>query len=208
MVIKKASFIISNSDYSKCPTDGRPEYAFIGRSNVGKSSLINMLTNTPGLAKTSGKPGKTQLINHFLINDSWYLVDLPGYGYARSSKGARSQWQKMTADYMLRRQQLSNVFVLVDSRIPPKDIDLQFLSFLGENGIPLCVVFTKIDKEKQREVMRNVSAFKKAMLEEWEELPPIILTSSLTKYGRETLLDYIEKSNELYAQGQQTTTEP
>lgn len=208
MVIKKASFIISNSDYSKCPTDGRPEYAFIGRSNVGKSSLINMLTNTPGLAKTSGKPGKTQLINHFLINDSWYLVDLPGYGYARSSKGARSQWQKMTADYMLRRQQLSNVFVLVDSRIPPKDIDLQFLSFLGKNGIPLCVVFTKIDKEKQREVMRNVSAFKKAMLEEWEELPPIILTSSLTKYGRETLLDYIEKSNELYAQGQQTTTEP
>ncbi len=195
MQIKSAVFTISSPSYTKCPKDGRPEYAFIGRSNVGKSSLINMLTGVKGLAKTSGRPGKTQLINHFLINNEWYLVDLPGYGYARTSKSSRDKWDKMMRDYFLNREELVNVYVLVDSRVEPQRLDLEFISFLGANGIPLTIVFTKTDKEKQREVMANIRSFKKALSEQWEELPPMLLTSSLTNYGRDALLDQIEQIN-------------
>jgi GTP-binding protein len=200
MNIKSAEFCVSSPNYRKCPDDGRPEYAFIGRSNVGKSSLINMLTGVKGLAKTSGRPGKTQLINHFLINKEWYLVDLPGYGYARTSKSSREKWSTMMRDYFLHREALTNVFVLIDSRIPPQRIDLEFISFLGTNGIPLAIVFTKTDKEKQREVMSNIKAMKKALSELWEELPPMFLTSSLTGYGREALLDSIESINQTLIQ--------
>lgn len=196
MEIKSASFLVSNSDYRKCPSDDRLEYAFIGRSNVGKSSLINMLTGVKNLAKTSGRPGKTQLINHFLINQQWYLVDLPGYGYARTSRNNRSLWQKMTSDYMLKREQLTNVFVLIDSRIPPQKIDLAFIQFLGENGVPLTIIFTKTDKENQREVMKNLSAFKQALSASWDELPDIILTSAVSGYGRDKVLDYIDNINQ------------
>ena len=196
MNIKSATFVVSNTDYRKCPQTGLPEYAFIGRSNVGKSSLINMLTRQKDLAKTSGRPGKTQLINHFIINEEWYLVDLPGYGYARISKTARDKWQKMISDYFVTREQLINTFVLIDSRIPPQKIDLEFISFLGRNGVPLSIIFTKIDKEKQREVMANVKAFKLALSEEWEELPQMFLTSSVTGYGRDQVLDYIDAINQ------------
>lgn len=195
MIIKSATFVISNSDYRKCPSDGLPEYAFIGRSNVGKSSLINMLTGVKGLAKTSSRPGKTQLINHFLINKQWYLVDLPGYGYAQTSKSSRQHWQKMTEQYMLHREALTNVYVLVDSRIEPRPIDLEFINFLGANGIPLSIVFTKTDGEKQREVSANINRFKSALLQQWEELPDILLTSSSTGYGRDALLNHIESIN-------------
>lgn len=196
MNIKSATFVVSNTNYRKCPDSNLPEYAFIGRSNVGKSSLINMLTRQKDLAKTSGRPGKTQLINHFLINGEWHLVDLPGYGYARTSKTAREKWQKMIADYFLHREQLTNTFVLVDSRIPPQRIDVEFISFLGQNGVPLTIVFTKIDKQKQREVAANVSLFKKALADEWEELPDMILTSSVSGYGREAVLNYIDQINQ------------
>lgn len=195
MQIKSAVFTVSSPSYTKCPNDGRPEYAFIGRSNVGKSSLINMLTGVKGLAKTSGRPGKTQLINHFLINGEWYLVDLPGYGYAKTSKSSREKWDKMMRDYFLHREPLVNVYVLVDSRVEPQRLDLEFISFLGMNGIPLTIVFTKTDKEKQREVMANIKAFKKALSEQWDELPPMLLTSSQTGYGRDALLDQIEEIN-------------
>ncbi len=195
MEIKKATFVVSNSDYRKCPDTGLPEYAFIGRSNVGKSSLINMLTNVKGLAKTSVKPGKTQLINHFLINNEWYLVDLPGYGYARTSKTSRERWQKMIVDYMLKREQLVNVFVLVDSRIPPQNIDVEFINFLGQNGVPLSIVFTKIDKQKQREVAATVNQYHHFLAEIWEELPEMFMTSSVTRYGRDVLLDRIAEIN-------------
>ncbi len=192
MTIKSAVFSISSPSHAKCPTDGRPEFAFIGRSNVGKSSLINMLTGVKGLAKTSGRPGKTQLINHFLINNQWYLVDLPGYGYARTSKTSRDAWSNMIRQYFLQRRQLTNTYVLIDSRIPPQRIDLEFIHFLGTNGIPLSIVYTKTDKEKQREVMGNIRLMKQELLKEWEELPPMLLTSSLTGYGREALLDHID----------------
>ena len=195
MIIKTATFVISNSDYRKCPEDKLPEYAFIGRSNVGKSSLINMLTRQKALAKTSGRPGKTQLINHFLINKEWFLVDLPGYGYAKISKGARERWQKMISNYMLHREQLTQVFVLIDSRIAPQRIDLDFINFLGENGIPVAIIFTKTDKESQRIVAGNVNAFKEALHEVWEELPDMFLTSSLNGRGRDQVLDYIEQIN-------------
>lgn len=195
MEIKKAVFVVSNSDYRKCPSPDLPEYAFIGRSNVGKSSLINMLTHNKSLAKTSVRPGKTQLINHFLINDSWYLVDLPGYGYARVSKTSRVAWQKMIEDYFLHRENLTNTFVLVDSRIPPQTIDLEFVNFLGQNGVPLAIIFTKTDKLKQSEIAQNVNAFKKALAEQWEELPPIFLTSSVTCQGKSHILDYISNIN-------------
>ena len=195
MQIKSAVFTVSSPSYTKCPNDGRPEYAFIGRSNVGKSSLINILTGVKGLAKTSGRPGKTQLINHFLINGEWYLVDLPGYGYAKTSKSSREKWDKMMRDYFLHREPLANVYVLVDSRVEPQRLDLEFISFLGMNGIPLTIVFTKTDKEKQREVMANIKTFKKALSEQWDELPPMLLTSSLTGYGRDALLNQIEQIN-------------
>ena len=196
MKISSATFSISSPNYRKCPQDGRPEYAFIGRSNVGKSSLINMLTGVKGLTKTSGRPGKTQLINHFLINNEWYLVDLPGYGYARTSKSSREAWGTMIRDYFLHREQLTNTYVLVDSRLTPQRIDLEFIAFLGQNGVPLTIVFTKTDKEKQREVMGNIKAMKQALGELWEELPPMLLTSSATGYGRDALLDQIETINQ------------
>lgn len=195
MEIKSATFVVSNSDYRKCPSDSRPEYAFIGRSNVGKSSLINMLTNNKSLAKTSVRPGKTQLINHFLINKEWYLVDLPGYGYAKIAKTARAEWLKMIKDYFTNREQLVSTFVLIDSRIPPQKIDLDFISFLGRNGVPLSIVFTKVDKQNQRETALNVNAFKKTLAEEWEELPPIFITSSVSGTGRSKILNYIEETN-------------
>ena len=197
MKISSATCCVSRPNYKKCPDDGRPEYAFIGRSNVGKSSLINMLTGVKGLAKTSGRPGKTQLINHFLINNEWYLVDLPGYGYARTSRTSRNEWSTMMWDYFLHREALTNVYVLIDSRIPPQRIDLEFISFLGTNGVPLSIVFTKTDKEKQREVMANVKAMKQALSELWDELPPMFLTSSLTGYGRDALLENIETINQM-----------
>ena len=201
MDIKKATFVVSNSDYRKCPDSGLPEYAFIGRSNVGKTSLINMLTNVKGLAKTSVKPGKTQLINHFLINNEWYLVDLPGYGYARTSKTSRERWQKMIVDYILKRERLANVFVLVDSRIPPQNIDLEFINFLGQNGVPLSIVFTKIDKQKQSEVAATVNNYRSVLSETWEESPEMFMTSSVTRYGRERLLNRIDEINQLLKNG-------
>lgn len=197
MEVKKAEFVVSNSDYRKCPDTGLPEYAFIGRSNVGKSSLINMLTHNKGLAKTSVRPGKTQLINHFLINNQWYLVDLPGYGYARISKTSREKWQKMIVDYMLKREALVNVFVLVDSRIPPQKIDLEFISFLGQNGVPLSIVFTKIDKQKQREIAATINEYKRVLSEEWEELPEMLMTSSVTGFGRDAVLGRIDEINQI-----------
>ncbi len=198
MEIKSAEFVISCSDYRKCPKEAFPEYAFIGRSNVGKSSLINMLTNHKGLAKTSSQPGKTQLINHFIINKNWFLVDLPGYGYARSSRESRKKWAKMIEEYILKRENLINTFVLLDSRLSPQQIDLDFIEFLGENGVPFALVFTKCDKCKQNELAKNVSQFKNKLKETWEELPLIFLTSSEKKQGKETLLEYVEMVNKMY----------
>ena len=200
MDIKTATFTVSNSTYKKCPKPDRPEYAFIGRSNVGKSSLINMLVGNKSLAKTGANPGKTQLINHFEINNSWYLVDLPGYGYARISKTSREKWSKMIEEYLLYRENLMNVFLLIDSRIPPQAIDLDFITFLGSNGIPFSIVFTKIDKGKQREVEANIAVYKKRLLETWEELPTIIKTSSVTHYGKDHILTVIEQINPLFEQ--------
>lgn len=193
MIIKSAEFVISNTDYKSCPQDGKPEYAFIGRSNVGKSSLINMLTNRKGLALTSSTPGKTMLINHFLINDEWYLVDLPGYGYARRGKEGREKLRIIIEDYILERADMTALFVLVDSRHSPQTIDLEFMEWLGENGIPFSIVFTKGDKQSASKLALNVSNYKEEMLKTWEELPPIFVTSSETAKGREEVLDYIEK---------------
>lgn len=205
MIVKNATFVISNSDYRKCPPPQKPEYAFVGRSNVGKSSLINMLTGNGKLAKTSVQPGKTQLINHFEINGEWYLVDLPGYGYARISRAQREKWTKMIKGYLLNRSNLMCVFVLVDSRIPPQEIDIEFINFLGENGIPLMIVFTKTDKQKHGETMQNIAKFKRRMLQDWEELPEMLLSSSVTGYGRDTILDTIEKMNKNYWNDDQKT---
>ena len=195
MVIKSAEFVISNSQVSKCPTTGLPEYAFIGRSNVGKSSLINMLTGKKGLAMTSQKPGKTQLINHFIINGTWYLVDLPGYGYARLSKDGREKLKTMIEDYTLERKELVCLFVLVDSRHEPQKIDLEFIQWLGEEGVPFALVFTKADKLTKGRLSANLEAYKARLLEEWEELPPIFVTSSEQQLGRDELLSYIEGIN-------------
>ena len=195
MVIKSAEFVISNSQVSKCPTTGLPEYAFIGRSNVGKSSLINMLTGKKGLAMTSQKPGKTQLINHFIINGAWYLVDLPGYGYARLSKDGREKLKTMIEDYTLERKELVCLFVLVDSRHEPQKIDLEFIQWLGEEGVPFALVFTKADKLTKGRLAENLEAYKARLLEEWEELPPIFVTSSEQQLGRDELLSYIEGIN-------------
>ena len=199
MEIKSATFVVSNSDYRKCPESKLPEYAFIGRSNVGKSSLINMLTNNKSLAKTSVKPGKTQLINHFLINKAWYLVDLPGYGYARTSKASRMEWQAMINDYILNRETLANLFVLIDSRIPPQKIDIEFINYMGAHGVPLIIIFTKTDKQKQSETAATVNNMKRVLSETWEELPEMILTSSVTRTGRNKLLDRIDEINQLLA---------
>ncbi len=195
MNIKSAEYIISNSDVRKCPEGAKPEYAFIGRSNVGKSSLINMLTNHSGLAKTSSTPGKTLLINHFLINGEWYIVDLPGYGYAQRGKSCREQLSKMIRSYILGREQMTNLFLLVDSRHKPQKIDLEFMTWLGENGVPFSIVFTKMDKLGHEAGVRNIKAYKEQLLEQWEELPPMFLTSSEDRRGRDEILDYIESIN-------------
>lgn len=192
MEIKTTSFVISNTQVSKCPTDKLPEFAFIGRSNVGKSSLINMLVGNP-MAKTSAKPGKTLLINHFLINKQWYIVDLPGYGYAKVSLQERERLHKMITEYVEQRENLYCLFVLIDSGIPPQKIDMDFVDFLGEEQVPFVLVFTKTDKNTKNHVSQNVAAFKKAMLNTWEELPKIFLSSSEKKLGREELLSYIEE---------------
>jgi len=193
--IKDASFVISNTDISNCPSDHKPEYAFIGRSNVGKSSLINMLTERNKLAKTSGRPGKTQLINHFIINNSWYIVDLPGYGYAKASKTSRAQWEKFISEYLTKREELVNVFVLLDSRLEPQKIDLEFMNWCGEKNIPFSMVFTKIDKISSTVLQKNLAKYKKEMLKYWDALPPLFTTSATSKFGREKLLNYIEQIN-------------
>lgn len=199
MEIKNAKYEISNSRADQCPETNVPEYAFIGRSNVGKSSLINMLTGNGSLAKTSQKPGKTLLINHFSINNgNWYIVDLPGYGYAARSKEQRDSFRKMIEHYVMDRQQLACLFVLIDSRHEPQKIDLEFLDFCGENGVPIAIVFTKSDKESRRVVDHNVAAFKKELLHRWEELPPIFITSSEKKTGKDALLGFIEATNKVW----------
>ena len=195
MIIKDARFICSNTKFDKLPKDNMPEYAFIGRSNVGKSSLINALVQRKGLAKTSSTPGKTIAINHFVVNNAWYLVDLPGYGYAQRSKKSREEWRIMLANYISRRRNLITTFVLVDSRIEPQNSDIGFMEWLGENGVPFCIVFTKADKLSKNELDRNVEAYKKRLMEDWEELPPVFITSAENKQGREELLDYIEQQN-------------
>ncbi len=195
MNIKSAEFIISNTDVNKCPEDGLPEYAFIGRSNVGKSSLINMLTGKKNLAMTSSTPGKTQLINHFLINKEWYLVDLPGYGYAQRGKEGRQRIREIIDHYILEREEMTCLFVLLDCRHEPQKIDLEFMEFLGENGIPFAIIFTKADKISASKLSLNITAYKERLLETWEELPPVFKTSSSKKAGKEELLDYIEEIN-------------
>ena len=195
MKIKTAKFVISNTNIDKCPKDNLPEYAFIGRSNVGKSSLINMLTGHKSLAKISGKPGKTQLINHFIINDEWFLVDLPGYGYAKVSKNLRQKFQSFIYDYFLKRQQLVCSFVLVDSRHEPQKIDLEFMQFLGENEIPFCIVFTKTDKLGKTVIQNKVAKYKKVMLLTWEEIPTYFLTSASDKTGKKEVLEFIDGVN-------------
>lgn len=190
-VIKSANFVISNSDVRKCPQDGKPEYAFIGRSNVGKSSLINMLTGRKKLAMTSATPGKTLLINHFLINDEWYLVDLPGYGYAKRSKTQSDKLQEIISSYVLGREQMTLLFVLVDSRHEPQKIDLEFIQWLGENGVPFAIIFTKADKLGKSILAGNLAVYKRRLLEEWEELPPMFVTSSESGMGRDEVLQYI-----------------
>jgi GTP-binding protein len=192
MLIKEAVFVVSNTEIKNCPTDKKPEFAFIGRSNVGKSSLINMLTGKKGLAKTSGTPGKTQLINHFIINDQWYIVDLPGYGYARASKTMRSKWEKFIADYLTKRETLMNIFVLLDARLEPQKIDLEFINWCGEKGLPFSMVFTKIDKLSSSVLQKNLAKYKKEMLKYWEEMPPVFTSSSTSGFGREQLLNYVE----------------
>ena len=198
MKVKSAEFVISNSQVSKCPDSKLPEYAFIGRSNVGKSSLINMLTERKNLAKTSGRPGKTQLINHFLINGNWHLVDLPGYGYARVSKTAKKTFQKFITAYFEKREQMLCAFVLIDSRHKPQPIDLEFMEWLGEHQVPFCIIFTKADKLKPKALERKTEEYKAEMLQTWTEMPPYFVTSSSTGLGRESVLEYIENINEQF----------
>ena len=195
MEIKSAEFIISNTKVDLCPKGNLPEYAFIGRSNVGKSSLINMLTRNGKLAMTSSMPGKTLLINHFLVNNEWYLVDLPGYGYAKRSKSQTEKLEHIISTYALDREQMTLLFVLVDSRLEPQKIDLEFFEWLGENGVPFAIIFTKADKVKKTQLKKNTDEYKKKLLEQWEELPPIFVTSSENGMGRNELLDYIDGIN-------------
>ena len=195
MEITNAECVISNTDVKKCPAGTFPEYAFIGRSNVGKSSLINMLTGRKGLAMTSATPGKTMLINHFLINNSWYLVDLPGYGYARRGQKGQEQIRTIIEDYILEREQMTNLFVLIDSRLEPQKIDLEFMEWLGENGIPFAIIFTKADKLKGGRLKINISAYLRELRKQWEELPPYFITSSEERLGRTEVLNYIESIN-------------
>jgi len=195
MIIKKAEFVISNTNPALCPKNGLPEYAFIGRSNVGKSSLINMLTGVKGLALTSSTPGKTQLINHFIVNDSWYIVDLPGYGFAQRGKKGREKIREIIDLYLDEREDLTCLFVLLDCRHEPQKIDLEFINQLGESGIPFAIIFTKTDKISATKLSENVANYKSILLESWEELPPIFYTSTLQKKGKEEILDYIEGIN-------------
>lgn len=200
MNIKTAEFVISNTDPSKCPETELPEYAFIGRSNVGKSSLINMLTNRKNLAKTSGRPGKTQLINHFLINGNWHLVDLPGYGYAKVSKSVKKTFQKFITAYFAQRKQMICAFVLIDARHKPQPIDLDFMGYLGENQVPFCMVFTKADKLKPKALERNLNSYKEIMLETWEDMPQYFISSSSNGLGRDEILDFINNVNQQLAE--------
>lgn len=195
MEISNAEFVISNTDVKKCPAGTFPEYAFIGRSNVGKSSLINMLTNRKGLAMTSATPGKTMLINHFLINKSWYIVDLPGYGYARRGLKGQKQIKNIIENYILQREQMTNLFLLIDSRLEPQPIDMDFIEWLGDHGVPFAIVFTKADKLKGGRLNTNINQYIKKLHEQWEELPPYFVTSSDNRMGRDELLDYIENIN-------------
>ena len=195
MEITSAEFVISNTDVKKCPAGTFPEYAFIGRSNVGKSSLINMLTARKGLAMTSATPGKTMLINHFLINKNWYLVDLPGYGYARRGQKGKDQIRTIIEDYILEREQMTNLFLLIDSRLEPQKIDLEFMEWLGENGIPFSIIFTKADKLKSGRLKMNINAYLRELSKQWEELPPYFISSSENRTGRTEILDYIQSIN-------------
>ncbi|MCW3084301.1 MAG: GTP-binding protein [Bacteroidetes bacterium] len=198
MEIKSAQFVISNTDITKCPAPALPEYAFIGRSNVGKSSLINMLVDRRDMAKTSGRPGKTQLINHFIVNENWYLVDLPGYGYAQVSKDKRDKWEKFISNYILERENLMCLFVLVDSRLSPQKVDLEFMDWLGENNIPFVMVFTKMDKLSKTKTANNIHNYKEEMGNSWDELPPCFYTSAEKKEGRKEILDFISDTNKLF----------
>ena len=200
MKIKSAEFVISNSDVAKCPKEQLPEYAFIGRSNVGKSSLINMLMQRKSLAKTSGRPGKTQLINHFLINKNWFLVDLPGYGFAKVSKSSKRVFQKFITEYFSKREQLALAFVLIDCRHEPQKVDLEFMQWMGENQVPFSIVFTKQDKVKPNALKRNIEVYTQKMLETWEEMPNYYITSSSNNTGRDEVLNYIGEVNLLMSQ--------
>jgi len=193
MIIKNARFLVSNQLVQKCPTPNKPEFAFIGRSNVGKSSLINMLCQSKNMAKTSATPGKTQLINHFIVNDSWYLVDLPGYGYARLSKSKKETFAKIINDYLAKRENLMCLFVLIDSRLEPQPIDLQFMEKLGTVGIPFAIVFTKTDKLGKEAFNNNIQLYKDKLLEDWDELPPVFVSSSTKKLGRDEILNFIDE---------------
>ncbi len=193
MQIKTAEYLMSNDDYRKCIKPDKPEFAFIGRSNVGKSSLINMLTSNSKLAKTSASPGKTQKINHFVINNQWYLVDLPGYGYAKVSKSQRAVFRKMIDDYILNRQNLVNLFVLIDCRHEPQEIDVEFINWLGESRVPFTIIFTKADKIGSNVLKSKVEAYKEHLLQTWETLPDMLVSSAVNKMGQEEILDYIEK---------------
>ena len=196
MEILSAEFVISNTKVDKCPQGNLPEYAFIGRSNVGKSSLINMLTKRPKLAMTSSTPGKTLLINHFLVNNEWYLVDLPGYGFALRGKKQVDKIQKIIEDYILGREQMTNLFVLIDCRLEPQKIDLEFMEWLGEQEVPFSIVFTKGDKQSNSQLSANVMAYKKKLIETWETLPPIFVTSAEKGFGKDDILNYIEQINQ------------
>jgi len=198
MKIKSANFVISNSNYKKCPPADYPEYAFIGRSNVGKSSLINMLTGRKSLAKISSKPGKTQLINHFLINENWYLVDLPGYGWAKVSKDAKAKWSVMIEEYLMNRTNLCCLLILIDSRLPPQKIDIEFITWAGTIGFPLTLIMTKCDKLSKGKTQANLSALKKELKTKWAELPPIIMSSTISKMGRDEILEFIESVNKSF----------
>lgn len=197
MIIKSAEFIVSNQDVSRCPETHLPEYAFIGRSNVGKSSLINMLTNHKKLAKTSSTPGKTQLINHFLINDEWYLVDLPGYGFAKTSKKSREQWGQMIHQYLMKRKNLRCTFLLVDIRLEPQKIDLDFIEWMGINQLPFVIIFTKSDKLNKQNLIKNIELYKSTLSEKWAELPQFIVSSSVKTQGKDAILQLISETNQL-----------
>jgi len=198
MIIKSAEFLISNKDIKKCPEPVKPEYAFIGRSNVGKSSLINMITGKKNMAKTSSTPGKTKLINHFIINDEWYLVDLPGLGFAKVSKKERSGIEEIISDYLLSRKNLLNTFILIDSRLKPQNIDIEFINWMGEKRVPFVLVFTKVDKNTKNTLHKNIEYYKKFLLKYWEELPRIFITSSEKKIGRDDILEFIEETNKVF----------